>query len=203
MKIRWVAKLCAVPLIAFFSFQACSSAGSAQRPAAGSEYEITDREKIERRDSLLVEKYAAILDADPSLIKQSFTLYKFIDQQLNTPCSDTPGKQSTSDVQLTQQIFDRVYNRKVPATYAELKKSPLIPKFSDGSYLAEGDLIFFEHETVDQLPVNQPQPGAETVGVYLQNNKFVICSGEAGAVVVNNISSRYWSKRYKMAGRLK
>lgn len=146
-----------------------------------------------------------MLDTDPSLIEQSFTLYQFIEQQLNTPCRDTPGDQETSDGELTQQIFNRVYDRKIPATYEDLRTSPLIPKFSARSYLAEGDLIFFEEEEddADQLSGERPQSAEQTVGVYLQNNRFVICSEEAGAVVVNNLDSRYWSRRYKMAGRLR
>lgn len=203
MKFRWIATLCALLWMVFFLFQACSSSGTTQRPAAGSEYEVTDIEKIKRRDSLLVKKYAAILGTNQSLIKQSFALYKFIDQQLNTPCSDSPGDHMTSEGQLTQRIFDQVYHRKVPATYEGLKKSQLIPKFSAKSYLAEGDLIFFEYESDSQLSGEQDQPVEKTVGIYLQNNKFVICSEEVGAVVVNNLDSRYWSKRYKMAGRLK
>lgn len=203
MKIRWIATLCALLSMIFFSFQACSSSRNTQRPAAGSEYEITDQEKIERRNSLLVKKYASILDINQSLIKQSFALYKFIDQQLNTPCSDTPGDHVTSDGQLTQRIFNQVYHRKIPATYDDLRTSQLIPKFSAKSYLAEGDLIFFEHEGDPQLPGEQDQPVEKTVGVYLQNGKFIICSEEVGAVVVNNLDSRYWSRRYKMAGRLK
>lgn len=203
MKIYWAAKLYTLLLIASLSFQACSSSGSAQRPAAGSEYEITDREKIEREDSLLVNKYASILDTDYSTIKQSFTLYKFIDQQINTPCSDTPGENTTNYGELTQQIFEHVYNRKVPATYDELKDSQLIPKFSDRSYLAEGDLIFFEYEDDSSMPAAQSQSTEKAVGLYLQNNKFVICSEEFGAVIINDLNSRYWNRRYKMAGRLK
>lgn len=202
MEIRWVVNGCALLLVIFLSFQACRSPGGARRSPAGSEYEVADPAKIERRDSLLVRKYASLLDIDPSLIEQSLALYQFIDQQLNTPCSDTPGDQATSDEELTRQIFDRVYDRKVPATYEDLKKSRLIPKFSARSYLAEGDLIFFEYEDAGQLPGEPPQSVKRTVGVYLQNNRFVICSEEIGAVVVNNLESRYWSRRYKMAGRL-
>ncbi|SHF23645.1 NlpC/P60 family protein [Fodinibius roseus] len=206
MEIRCVVNGCALLLIIFLSFQACSSAGTVRHPSNGSEHEVTDPARIERRDSLLVEKYASMLDTDRSLIEQSFTLYQFIEQQLNTPCSDTPGEQETSYGELTQKIFNRVYDRKIPATYEDLRTSPLIPKFSARSYLAEGDLIFFEEEEADQLSGEHPQPAqpaGKTVGVYLQNNRFLICSEEAGAVVVNNLDSRYWSRRYKMAGRLR
>lgn len=203
MKNGWVVKLCALHMIAFFAFQGCSSAGSAQRPAAGGEYEVYDREKVIRRDSLLVQKYASILETNPSLVEQSFALYAFIDKQLNTPCRNKPGENSTSDVHLTQQIFNHVYNRKVPASYDELIKSPLIPKFSDGSYLEEGDLIFFEHQASDSFSGRQKHPEVKTVGIYLLNNKFIICSGKAGAVVVNDLEDRYWEMRYRMAGRLK
>lgn len=203
MEIRWVVNGCALLLVIFLSFQACRSSGTAQRPATGNEYVVTDTEKIERRDSLLVTKYASILDTDPSLIEQSFVLYQFIDQQLNTPCSETPDDNTISDGELIQQIVDRVYGRKIPAAYDDLKKSQLIPKFSSRSYLAEGDLIFFEHEDTDQLSGAPHQSAEQAVGVYLQNNRFVICSEEVGAVVVNDLDSRYWSRRYKMAGRLR
>lgn len=203
MRFWWDAKIYALLLIIFSSFQACQSSESARRGAAGGEYEVTDRDKIERQDSLLVKKHASILDTDQSTIKQSFALYKFIDQQLNTPCSDTPDENTTSDGQLVHQIFDQVYNRKVPATHDELKESPLIPKFSARSYLAEGDLIFFANEADSSSSGAQDKPVEETVGLYLRNDKFVICSKEAGAVVVNNLDSRYWKGRYKMAGRLK
>lgn len=203
MEIRWVVRGCALLLIIFLSFQACSSAGRVQRPSNGSEYQVTDPVEIKRRDSLIVEKYASVLDTDPSLIEQSFTLYQFIEQQLNTPCSGTPGDHATSDGELTRQIFNRVYDRKIPATYDDLRKSPLIPKFSSRSYLAEGDLIFFEEEDADQPSGEHPQSGEQAVGIYLQNDRFVICSEEAGAVVINDLDSRYWSRRYKMAGRLK
>jgi len=203
MKVPRTAICHALFLGIFLSVQSCSSSDSARRPAAGGIYEVTDREKIQRRDSLLVDKYASILETDPSFIEDSFSLYQFIDQQLNTPCSDTPGKNQTNDVQLTQQIFEQVYHRKIPASYRELKESRLIPKFSARSYLAEGDLIFFEH-TPDNSSTGKQQQSVETaIGLYLHNSRFLICSEKAGAVVVNKLDSRYWDQRYKMAGRLK
>src|SRR5699024_8627866 len=99
----------------FISAQSCRSSDSVRSPAAGGIYEVNDRETIQRRDSLLVKKYASILETDPSFIEDSFSLYQFIDQQLNTPCSNTPGENTTNDVQLTLQIFEQVYRRKIPA----------------------------------------------------------------------------------------
>lgn len=204
MKTGWVVTLFLSLVLPFPFLQACSTSGGAQRQSSGQEYEVTDLEKAQKQDSLLVEKYASILNTPTEEIRQSFALYEFIDQQVSTPCTATQGKNTTSDVQLTQYIFEQVYNRKVPASYEELKQSQLLPKFSDRSYLAEGDLIFFEEEVENQSQGTSNSPSLKaTVGMYLRNDKFVICSEKAGAVVVNDLSSRYWDKRYKMAGRLR
>ena len=195
------------PLLLFLSalsFQACKSSGTTQSSASGREYEITDRMQQAREDSLLLERYAAKLDTDYRTIKPWLSLYKFIDKKMDTPCSEQTSPNSTNDVELAQQLFKKVYNRKVPGSYKELYNTNLISRFSSTSELAEGDLLFFEENKEDHQTEEIPtEPLEKLVGIYLRNNHFVTCADEDGAVAINELNRPYWKSRYILSGRLK
>jgi hypothetical protein len=184
--------------------------GSTQRPAAGNEYEVTDRVENARRDSMMTEKYSDKLEVDTKNIKSSFGLYQFIDGQINTPCSESAGESTTSSVKLAQELYKEVYERKIPASYSELYNSNLVAKFSATTYLAEGDLLFFEEKPEaasgdgqNQAVQKYNESLEKVVGVYLQNKRFVTCAEEDGAVAINKLNQEYWETRYKVAGRLR
>lgn len=208
----WAGLLSVLFIATFLIALSCKSTGTSQRPASGNEYEITDREEKARQDSLILEKYAAKLEVDPQKVKSSFGLYQFIDGQMNTPCSERAGENTTTNLKLAEQLYKKVYNRKIPVSYSELYNSNLIAKFSSASYLAEGDLLFFEEkpdtasgEGIEKIQTvkKDKEPLEKVVGVYLQNQRFVTCAEEDGAVAINNLNQEYWETRYKVAGRLR
>ncbi|MNL86023.1 Murein DD-endopeptidase MepH precursor [compost metagenome] len=57
------------------------------------------------------------------------------------------------------------------------------------SELQVGDLVFFANRTVDH------------VGIYLGNNQFISSTSSRG-VIIESLSSNYWSKRYVGAKRV-
>lgn len=184
--------------------QSCGSSETAQNSSSARVYEVADQEQEADQDSLLLAKYAQKLYVEPKTIEPSITLYKFIDKNLKIPCSKQTGKNTTNDIALAQQLFNAVYNRKIPGSYEELLNTNLIDKFSDTSYLTEGDLMFFEEKAEeDREEQFNPKPLEKLVGVYLRNNRFVSCAEEDGAVAISNFNRIYWKKRYKAAGRLK
>lgn len=184
--------------------ESCSSSEPVQSSSSGREYEVTDQAQEAKKDSLLLKKYAHELYIEPQMIESSITLYKFIDEKINIPCSNQAGSNTTNDVKLAQQLFNKAYNRKIPGTYEELYNTNLIDKFSDPSHLAEGDLMFFEEKAEeDREEQFNPEPLERLVGIYLRNNRFISCAEEDGAVAISNFNRPYWEKRYKVGGRLK
>jgi cell wall-associated NlpC family hydrolase len=200
------------PSIQFLAFiltpilfiQSCGSSETAQNQSSARAYEVADQEKEADQDSLLLAKYSQKLYIEPQTIEPSITLYKFIDKNIKTPCSEQTGENTTNDVALAQRLFNAVYNRKIPGSYEELFSTNLIEKFSNTSHLTEGDLMFFEEEAEeDREEQFNPAPLEKLVGVYLRNNRFISCAEEDGAVAISNFNRRYWKGRYKAAGRLK
>ena len=199
-----IGRLAFLILICTLSFYACKSSGAVQSSAPGREYEVVDHSQQARQDSLLLERFAQRLNTESRVIRPSLSLYKFIDQKLNIPCSDQPGGGTTNDVKFARQLFETVYNRKIPGSYDELYTTNLVAKFSATSYLAEGDLLFFEENAEEHRNEKlRNDPLENVVGVYLRNSRFVTCSDEDGAVAVNNLDRPYWKSRYKVAGRLR
>lgn len=172
---------------------ACRSAGALQSPAV-----VTSGlyEENRRKDSMLVRKYAGLLHTTPAVITNSLPLYRYIDRYLNTPFSKTPSERTLNDVLLVQRLYEEVYHRKTPGTYDELFQSKLIPKFTDTTYLAEGDLLFFEEK-------KGYMPAVKNVGIYLQQGRFLSCTSYTGGVTINDLTQAYWQQRYKLAGRLR
>lgn len=170
---------------------ACRSAGAIQQPVTANLYEET-----RRKDSALVVRYAGALNTPPVMIRSSLPLYRYLDRHMNTPFSKTPSEKTLNDVLLVQKLYDEVYHKKTPDNYDELYQSKLIPKFTDTTFLAEGDLLFFE-EGRGYMPV------VKSVGIYLQNGRFVACTAYTGGVTINDLRNGYWQKRYKLAGRLR
>ena len=201
---NYLLKLSVFIVISILFSQACKSSGATQTSSSGREYEVTNRVQEARQDSLLLERYAAKLDTDYQTIKSWLPLYKFIDQKMDTPCSEQANPNSTNDVKLAQQLFQNVYNRKIPGTYQELYKTNMISRFSSTSELTEGDLLFLEENKEDhQSEELAAEPLEKLIGIYLRNNHFVTCADEDGAVAINELSRPYWQSRYKLSGRLK
>lgn len=182
--------------IALILLQSCKSTSSSQRSQGEVGYAATDLAAARERDSVLVEKYSLSLGTSPELIRRSMPLYTFIDSCMDIPYSKTPGENSMDDVMLVRKIYEKVYQRKMPGSFDEMMSSRLIPKFSDKSYLSEGDLVFFRKR-------REYQPDIKVVGVYLHNHKFITCSRFTGGVSIHDLDDPYWKSRYKMAGRIK
>lgn len=117
-------------------------------------------------------------------------LYSFISDWYGTPYKYGGCEKSGVDCScFTINLFDKVYDKKMPRTAGEIYKE--CQKLSLDS-AKEGDLIFFK---INSNSITH-------VGVYLRDKKFVHASTKRG-VLVNSLSEAYYSKYFYSAGKLK
>ena len=150
------------------------------KPSVGAAYE-------EPLDPV-IRKYAEIINVDPHNI-DNYPLYRFIDQWYGTHYKwggeDNAGIDCSA---LSQKLYSKVYGMELLRTTKQQHKN--CEKLNSDEAM-EGDLIFFR---VHRLRVSH-------VGVYLSNGYFVHASRSQG-VVISNLSSKYWHRRYAGCGRV-
>ena len=120
-------------------------------------------------------------------------LYSEIKSWLGTPHKDgNHKKQEGTDCSgFVMEIYLRVYDMKLERNSARI--------FTQNCYridfdeLSEGDLVFFH---------NGSGNGITHVGIYLKDNMFAHASSSRG-VVIDNLTSRYYSEHFYAAGRVK
>lgn len=144
---------------------------------------------VKAKDTHIVDKYAKILQAPKSDIKD-VKLYKFIDDWHGTKYRF--GGMSRSGVDCSgfcNVLYSQVYSKQIQRTTSELSKK--IKKKSKGS-LTEGDFVFF----------NISKKKNSHVGIYLKNNMFVHASSSKG-VIISSLENPYYKKAYSKGGELR
>ncbi|MDO8999183.1 MAG: C40 family peptidase [Bacteroidota bacterium] len=117
-------------------------------------------------------------------------LYSFINDWYGTPYKYGGCEKSGVDCScFTINLFEKVYNKKMPRTASEIYKETEKIKIEKAQ---EGDLIFFK---INSKSITH-------VGVYLRDNKFVHASTTRG-VLVNSLTETYYQKYFYAAGKLK
>ncbi|MCF6350051.1 MAG: NlpC/P60 family protein [Flavobacteriaceae bacterium] len=160
-------------------------------------YNPTDTVSVENEVtgfSAIQEKYAKILDVEPSEI-DNIELYNLIENWYPTTYllggSTDDGIDCSS---FTQLIFSEVYKKYIERTADKQYESKFSDRFKNKSELKEGDLLFFDKGNGEDLTITH-------VGLYLKNDMFVHStsrkSKEKGAngVQISNLSELFWKKR--------
>ncbi len=120
-------------------------------------------------------------------------LYREIKSWLGTPHKDGAHKkhEGTDCSGFVMEIYYTVYNIKIERNSARI--------FTHSCYeispeeLREGDLVFFHNGSGNRIT---------HVGIYLKDNMFAHASSSRG-VVIDDLTSRYYSERFYAAGRVK
>ena len=96
------------------------------------------------------------------------------------------GREGIDCSALMQHVFREQFNYTLPRTASEqMKKGRRISRAA----LKPGDLVFFK-----------PARRSHHVGIYLGNGLFMHASSSQG-VMISELSSKYWSRRYIQARR--
>ena len=149
--------------------------------------------------SPLQEKYAAILGVTPEEIT-NFKLYEFIDEWMGTPyLMGGANKEGIDCSSFSQRLFTSVFGLYIERTAEKQFNSKYSDKFTDKSFLIEGDLLFFKG-------VGDYSNNISHVGIYLGNNKFVNSTSRRGTsgvsgVKISDLSEAFWTSRFVSAGR--
>jgi lipoprotein Spr len=137
----------------------------------------------------LIAKYAEMISLDPTEIS-NYPLYHFIEDWYGVRYrwggEDNTGIDCSA---FSQKLYGKVYGKEMYRTVKEQHKKA--EKIKDADDAEEGDLVFFR---IHHLRVSH-------VGVYLANGYFVHASRTQG-VVISNLSSKYWHRRYAGCGRV-
>ena len=137
----------------------------------------------------LISKYADMISVDPVDIN-NYPLYRFINQWYGTRYrwggDDNTGIDCSA---FSQKLYDKVYSIDIYRTAKQQHRN--CERIKDANDAEEGDLVFFR---IHHFRVSH-------VGVYLANGYFVHASRSQG-VVISNLSSKYWHRRYAGCGRI-
>lgn len=141
-----------------------------------------------KSDKIMLESYANQMGVSVSKL-QSPKLYALIDQWIGAPYRYAGNTQKGVDcsglvVQIYRQFTDKTIPRSSSALAKEVVSKPV-------NKLKEGDLVFFNYDGKNSH-----------VGIYLQNGWFVHASTIKG-VVLSDMNSTYYSKRFSKGGPLK
>ena len=85
-----------------------------------------------------------------------------------------------------KKVYQETYNINLPHNTKEIAK---LGKKINKKELKKGDLVFFK-----------TSPKYRHIGIYLGNNKFIHSSSSKG-VIISNLNSKYWSKKYWQSRR--
>ncbi len=127
-------------------------------------------------------------------------LYKVVDDWLNLPYQPSSDV-GIEDGKLVKEIYNKVYNYKIPGTYNELVYNKVFSLFTGKSFLEEGDLVFFEYPQIDKS--GEKAEPEQFVGIYLVNNRFLINCKRTAKVSIEKMDDAFWSTYFKFAGRYK
>jgi len=160
------------------------------KPAVVAKAEHTiDESLFEGAVDEVIEKYAGMIDRDPHEIN-NYPLYKFIDKWYGTKYkwggTDNNGIDCSA---LSQKLYESVFNTAISRTSRQQYKG--CERIKDSDDAKEGDLVFFR---IRHIRVSH-------VGVYLANGYFVHSSRSQG-VVISNLSTPYWHRRYASCGKV-
>jgi hypothetical protein len=162
------------------------SCNSTKHTASAAHNELETVSASETRK--LQQKYASLLGVSPNEIL-NLRLYRFADDWMSTPYKYGGKSKSGVDCSGFCEILQKeVYNRTICCSSAEIFSQCKSIKSTD---LQEGDFVFFKinSESVSHM------------GVYLENNKFIHASTQAG-VIINDLNDPYYTKYFYKAGRL-
>ena len=135
------------------------------------------------------EKYSHLLGVSKENISNE-KLYTFIDEWYGVKYKYGGKSKSGIDCSgLTCIIYKEVFGKTIIGSSASIYNQ--CEKTSKGK-LKEGDLVFFKIESKD----------ISHVGVYLQNNKFVHATTQAG-VMIDDLYEDYYRKYFEGGGRIK
>lgn len=152
---------------------------------------VNDLSNSNEKVSALQEKYAALLDIDPSMLEDNPTiidLLEQVDEWYGTRyLYGGTGKNGIDCSAFTQAVYLGAFGMSIPRTAAEQFRVSHIISATD---LREGDLVFFN-----------TTGGISHVGVYLTNHKFAHASS-SGGVKVSDLFESYYIRRYLGAGRI-
>ncbi|GAA3515760.1 hypothetical protein GCM10022393_32170 [Aquimarina addita] len=143
-------------------------------------------------------KYAVVMGVEAQTI--NIPLFKFIDKWIETPYKMGGETKSGIDCSFfAQYLFHDVYGNLIERTAQKQFDAPSTSKFLGQKYLVEGDLLFFNLEGSEFMPITH-------VGVYLGNGRFVHSTARRAAngkngVQISNLKSQHWQKLFVAAGR--
>ncbi|MCB9018569.1 MAG: NlpC/P60 family protein [Paludibacteraceae bacterium] len=147
----------------------------------------SSQEEEKMRD--LSQKIGFSIDEDDNL-----SLYKEVAEWLGTPYLYGGSEKSGADCSgFVMTIYQDIYGLELERQTSKIYQENCIS--IDKDELREGDLVFFH--TGGQ---NNGTPNY--VGIYLKNGKFVSVSSSKG-VIINDLSSKYYSKNWVAGGRMR
>jgi len=153
--------------------------------------ETSDESKPQPAEDMdaVIGKYAVMISVEPKEIT-NYPLFRFIDEWYGTEYKwggeDNMGIDCSA---FSQKLYERVYDIDIMRTTREQHRS--CERLKNSSEAEQGDLVFFR---IHHFRISH-------VGVYLANGFFVHSSSSQG-VVISNLKSKYWRRRFAGCGRI-
>ncbi len=154
--------------------------------AEGESVSVSDFEDI---TDPLIRKYAEMIDQDVHDIN-NYPLYKFVDAWYGVKYRlGGEDRQGIDCSALSRALYDSIYGYGLARTSKQQHRQ--CERIKHAKDAEEGDLIFFR---MNRFRISH-------VGVYLANGYFLHASKSQG-VMISNLSSKYWHRRYAGCGRV-
>lgn len=147
-------------------------------------------------DTWIAQKYAPQMGVSADSLLKSIRIYHFINHWDESPYY-LETKFGINDFTFVQKFYQDIFMENTPDNFGALVTFRKLIFFKRYTCIKQGDVLVFQELNKERKVVFR------TVGVYLTNGKFVLCSPVTGKVTIEKLYQSYWFKRLLKAGRLR